>query len=487
MSDREQRIADALRNAPRQDPPTGLNRRIKEEIPEVIVPAGGRATRGWQGWLVAAALVVMVGAAWLAVRLMAPESGVPVTRIAEADLKPSSRQKDAVAEDFLAEEPAPEDATEPLNQSAASAEPARSSPEQRFEPSPEQKRAQRLDIESGAVASPPPAPAPASPPAETMRKEEPSREEAQTARRRNQTTAIGAVTAPAAADAVAKSSSAPAFRIEEREQDQQVDEDALELAIAPTADELGVHFSDGERRRSEFDELRDTIFGGSLPPPGSIDVEAVIHHFDYGDKPPWRRGRVSLFIEGGAAPFSSSRWRTVRVGIRSAPAESIITENAVLEIGFDPGGAQFYRRFGQREIHRTADEPSATIEIGRIPPDDSQTWLFEVSLSPEARLDQTVAMATLRFETPDGSEVVRDRSLDVGHISRTWNMTSSSLQLAAVAGTWAELLANPRSKINRIDLGQRAAALSDRKTDPEVLELTRLIEETVRLMNRPWR
>ncbi|MDX1582905.1 MAG: hypothetical protein R3338_04820 [Thermoanaerobaculia bacterium] len=227
----------------------------------------------------------------------------------------------------------------------------------------------------------------------------------------------------------------------------------------------------------EYEEIHEMILDGELPDPEGVRVDTVVSHFDYGDRPPWRRGMVSVFMEGGAAPFSPTRWRTVRIGVRARESESPIASNARITLELDPDTVTLFRRIGDLSIQRVTEDSPVVIDIGRIPSDFSASWLLEVKLNPDVHLDQMIARTTLEYES-DGRKGEIDRVLRVGHVARTWRTSSSSLQLAILAGVWAEILTGERSGAI-LDLTYLANQL--RAGSEEARGLVRLIHRTEEL------
>lgn len=485
MSDRRQRIEDALRKGVRAEPPEGLDREIKKEIPDLIVSK--ERGPGGTGWLIAAAIVLMLGGGWLATRLISQQPvQKPAARIAEQrpgerdDLEsepgreqPSKSELSATMEEEFEAPSTPPPLAEPKASAVADSDVGGYAPEPQSE-----RSIDRLD----QPATPKPATLAArqktpegsresdekttsAPPDQSIEAEEVSR-------------VTGSVVSGVLRDATAPAEEAAASR-----------ELRVEEQVARSNEERKRQAA-GEKEDAgplSYGEIRSTIFADRLPDPDRIDVNAIIGQFDYGDRPPWRRGMVSLFLEGGAAPFSPSRWRTVRIGLRSRSTPSAVAEAATLRIDVDPEAVSIYRRIGDQATDRAASHPSVAIDLGGIDPDDARSWFLEVKLRPDLDLDQVVVRAVLEY-TRNGRRSVLERNLKVGHVAPSWRSTSSSLQLGILAGAWGELLSGERHMTNLAELAYVAGELVPERSDEEkAAELVRLVERTVALERRSRR
>lgn len=473
MNERD-RLEKALRR-PSPPPPPELARSIKDQIPEQI-GSGSNRQRRTPLWLAAAAVMLLAASAGMIALLSGPPAGQPSAVVAEQSAT------------YSIEEPAP-DASE-LKTASATADgrlddATRSTPEERIAQMAESEIAlTQRDVPAAVEATPPPPPASARvAPATSSRELEAStqREVANLAPGvgRSQTSKASpemTAAAPQAASDVA-TERAPARR--ERQAETLAFRDAMETEGVAEADARSTFLS--------FEEIASQIDAGRLPDPARVSVDAVVNAFDFGDRPPWRRGDVSVLLEGGAAPFAPGRWRTVRVALRSRPGPTPSSTDGTLILEFNPEVVSLYRRVGEGAAFSAESTPRHFEAVGALPSDHARSWLFEVKLRPELELEREVVEATLELDR-EGADVRVSKVLEVGHLSPTWRTTSTSLQLATVAAAWGEWLANPRSDLNVVELGQRADDLvRGGHDDPEIDELVRLIDRSISLRTRQRR
>jgi hypothetical protein len=488
MSERKSRIEELLEPRTRPEPPPDLLDSIRQEIPERI--GSGETRRRFRGaWLVAAVVVLVAGGGWLTVTLLrAPDhrtvaDGSLAVRQSETfELAPAATEPAAPAEDFV--EPGREQQTSTREVPARVAdefeEPLRAEPppapviaQAAPRPAAESPREDSDLSFPGFSPEPPPPPpvvAPAAPgapppppaPAETRDRVRVASEES--LRVGAQEDAADVATAKVAREtAVAATVSAP------------------EAAEKPRPDRSEAVAEPERDHAPSWDAIREHLERGELPPAEVVDPDELISRFDYGDSRPRRSRAVSLFIEGGAARIDPIRRKTVRVGIRSAAGlRGPAATEATLLVDFDPDVVALYRRIGTDSERRPGEE-AEPIEIGEIGSDRSHSWLFEVHLLPDTRLDQVMATARLRYLPPKGdvpTQIVHN--LNVGHVGR--HTSSRSVRTAALAGAWAELLAGIRPEISLADLTREAEDLS--RLGGEPAELARLVRDTVRIIGR---
>jgi hypothetical protein len=483
MSDRKRRIEDLLETGSRPEPPPDLLDSIRREIPDQI--GSGEARRSFSGaWLVAAALLLIAGGGWLTSMLLrAPDhrtvidGGFPAEKAARpADMAPPATappeivdsaaiQREQTAseeigstrlrsefEGALRTAPPPRPMVADVTSGAAVEADREDSATSRslFAPEP-----------SAALGARPVAAAPAPPPPTV-------------AETRDEVRPAGAALATAADQsetATAKvSGGMPAATRAQRGE------------LVPVQSRLDeATFAEQEtERQTSWETIREHLEQGELPPPETVDVDALISRFDYGDQPPRRSWTVSLFVEGGAARFDPARRKMVRIGLRAAAARGPVATEAMLQVEFDPEVVSLYRRVGT-DVERQPGDETATIEIGAIDSETALSWLFEVHLLPDTRLDQIVATATLSYLPPDRDTPLElARSLNVGHVGR--HTSSRPLRTAALAGAWAELLAGIQPDISLADLSREASDLS--RMQGEAAELASLVLDTVRIIGR---
>jgi hypothetical protein len=484
MSDRKSRVEDLLAPASLPKPPPDLLGAIQREIPDQI--GSGETRRSFRGaWLVAAALLLVAGGGWLtSVLLRAPDhrtvtdggvfsaekAGEPLGRTMRETAPPEIAESAAIEWDRTADEgvgstglrselegpvsPAPPPRPMVAEVSSA-AEPVREDFEASPSPfAPETSFASGTTTVAAAAAPPPPAVA------EIDRDARPGSEALAADAEES---VVQAATAKVAGG---RAAATRAYRGE-------ID------AVQPLEDAVPAVEPEPEPRTS-WETIREHLGQGALPPPEAVDVDALISRFDYGDRPPRRSGTVSLFVEGGAAGLDPGRRKIVRVGLRAAPARGAVATEAMLQIDFNPEVVSLYRRIGTDVERQPGDEP-ATIEIGAIDSDEALSWLFEVHLLPDVRLDHVVTTASLSYLPPDGDAPLQlARSLNVGHVGR--HTSSRSLRTAALAGAWAELLAGIQPDISLADLSREASDLRRMRGEPG--ELAGLVLETVRIIGR---
>ncbi|MBW3671940.1 MAG: von Willebrand factor type A domain-containing protein [Acidobacteria bacterium] len=482
MSDREERLVEALRKGPRPSPPDGLKQAIKDEIPATISPRGSTSIAQSQVWLIAAALFLMFGGGWLAFRLISSDSRV---RSTVADHAPS-----AAVEDPLLQAPARAEKAE----GSTDAEPLVDSDLKEIgtaiaeadRPVDQTRVADQYPAEPAAPsAPPPPALASASPVVEQA--EKPSRDLAEdsTVEGRRETRQLAGMDSEregfAAAEEAGRSS------MKSRSANADVREPAIlteELALTETSSRMAV----GDRTDTtlSYGQISDSILDGRLPDPDSINVQSLINHFDYGDRSPWRREHFSLFVEGGAAPFRHDPWRTIRIGIRGGDDMETSGDEVQLEVWFNPATVARYRRLGDATLRKPRGGAALRYDLDEITSDYARSWLFEVRLLPDIDPDEPVATANLRYSAPSGEQRKVERTLRAGHITSAWSATSSALKTAIVVGKWAESMKRATSMEESLELLQRTRDLeSSPQTDEAVDELVRLIDRTVKLMTRP--
>ncbi len=464
MTDREQRLVDELRRRPDQPPPPGLADAIKKEIPGAI--SGTHRSSIRSGWLIAATLITMVGAGWLALQLFRTDPPVSPRITAEPELSAKQESLNFEKDESFADKPMDaqaagmekagateglitggrEESRNETSEAAQSPAPIRQSA-----PPPSADENEPIAAASRAIA------APSSPVARES--------EAATAKQAD------SPVPPPPPQAVIPRESGTGPEGVRRE---------LESRVQSLSDSSNTEIS-----TVTYDELRQSISAGRLPEPAAVDVDTLINHLDYGDRAPWRRGKTSLFIEGGAAPFKPGRWRTVRIGLRSGTSHEVIGKNAGLEVSFDPDSVSLYRRVGTSSVRSAVDAPSTVIPVGRIEGDDARSWLFEIKLRTDVDLDQSVVNAELGYDVTNEDRVEISRSLRLGHIAPTWSTSSTSLRSAVLAGTLAESLRAKGSRLDDLELLHRAQELREASDAGDaVLDLIELIEETVTLRNR---
>lgn len=476
MDDRERRLGDALRKGPAPSPPPGLNQAIKDEIPEVIPSASGSLTTRGQWWAIAAALVMMVGAGWLALNLIGSDPTSSTTMIADRprtvgdEALPSPTAESRKAEEAVTPKmvpQAPAEATMDRDETAVA------------EIQPSLGNSADVAGNERFAPAPPQPPAVASPPPPSLGRQE---------RARPQEDRVETPSPPTAVAIAESAAPEPQRSAASRDQAPVAGSITVE-GFAPATELLQKQMlADQSPPALAYEEIRDSILDGRLPARESVDVDALINHFDYGDRPPWRRGNVSVLLEGGAASFLPSHWRTVRVGIRSTRGLETIGRDATVVVRFDPASVALYRPVGTSTIHHADREPSFTIPLGDLPPDYAHSWLFEVKFLTEIGLDQTVAAATLEYDASGDRAVQIERDLRVGHVASTWSSSSPTLRTATLVGAWAESLSGISHGIDPVELLHHARELATAPdADESVAELTDMIDQTVRLLRAQQR
>jgi Ca-activated chloride channel homolog len=121
-----------------------------------------------------------------------------------------------------------------------------------------------------------------------------------------------------------------------------------------------------------------------------------------------------------------------------------IARDAKVQVDFDPRVVERYRLIGyeNRDIadHRFRDD---TVDAGEIGAGHTVTALYEIKLTPRASARDRIGTVYLRYKDVDsGNEVIEvSHPIRMSDLAPTWRASSESYRLAALVGTFAELLA----------------------------------------------
>jgi uncharacterized protein YegL len=150
--------------------------------------------------------------------------------------------------------------------------------------------------------------------------------------------------------------------------------------------------------------VRRYLRDGHLPPPEAVRAEEIVNYFDYGDRAP-ARGDFALYAEAAPSPFPpGERYAVVRFGIAAREVSRAARRPAVLTFVVDVSGSM------QRENRLELVKKSLSLLVREMKPDDriglvvfgsDARVILEPTTSHEAILD---AISSLRAEGSTNAE-----------------------------------------------------------------------------------
>ncbi len=483
-------------------PPADLASRIKQDIPRAIgAPRPAAAWWSAASMRIAASLLVMIGAAYLAVRILsrAPSTETPEATSMAARAAKSITQQESLSSAATSEAPAPAAAAE-------SPKPAAVAPASTFAPERAAARLKKKDDEigtgGGAQASKPTAPA------------VPRGFAAEAAPRERDLNAAAppppaAVAANAPPHTAAQTAARPAT-IGVTASAQAVAENRVERALQPAPGAVvGGGVSETRRPAAEsktaLDEsviasprsaaahsIAPSMFGISTDPaaieivrtavqrgqqPAVVNVEAIVNYF--AGAPDDTPRRMSLQVEGSPPPvLATARARIVRVTIDTPWSDAadapVAATDAYLTVSFDANAVASQRLIG--------GSTSLTASQRIVLKNTSVTALYEIVLRPGLRNRQKVVTARLTYrDGSTGREQVLPAVLRVVDLDRAWLDASRRHRLATLGAIWGESL---QSSIGGADVARRAEELAKQEPrDRKAHELAELASASSRLRN----
>jgi hypothetical protein len=444
----EREIARKLAERDKLEPPAGLLDRIKSEIPPSIPIGIGtpeaenhRSMPPRQRWLIAASLVVMVGAGLLALQVRMQATPVRETARSESILQRADRTPPSLpaSPPPAARMSLPREAKPLAGAGRVLPPPPQPKPFLRQEAAGKSLGAIAPSAESGVEdgvvggvpggfagggevqrepappmqprAMPESAPAPAVPPqaprGEAVSEAAPQRSAEALEVRERAKSSNAAVSRPAGVDPFKEA-------LRQRLSTFEVDSGTASYMVA---------------RRSLLD--------GGLPDPGSIRVQEMVSSFDQD---------VAVKAEGAPTPFvQGSGYRLLRFDLSGLPS------GARVQVDFNPAVVERYRLLGS-----------------------GTTALYEIELRPGAPRDGRVA--TLR----SGGRTGWERELALSALAPSWRAASPGFRLAALVAEFAEILQG--SPWARADLAEIAREVrQDLPQSAKTSELADLMERAARI------
>jgi hypothetical protein len=217
--------------------------------------------------------------------------------------------------------------------------------------------------------------------------------------------------------------------------------------------------------RQSFDRIKLAIEHGDRPAADSIDVAALVNYF--AGVPDHMRHPVALDLEASTLPVRNGN-PTALVRLTIDTEETIY--DAKLDIVFDDIAVAEYHRIGGNHI-ASATEP--VMNANR-----SVTALYEVKLKPKVRQLQAVATATLTYRGAEGAQILT-RRITYGEAHQAWKTKSRRHRLATLGAIWAETL---RTQAAGTDVARKADELSKQEPhDEKAKELATLATASSRL------
>ena len=152
---------------------------------------------------------------------------------------------------------------------------------------------------------------------------------------------------------------------------------------------------------ASYTVARRYLSDGRLPDPASVRVEEFVNFFDYGDAPPARGGDFALKAEGAPSPFTQGeRHRLLRFNIRGREVKAAQRRPAVLTFVIDVSGSMNEEnRLGlvKDSLSLLLDQLRPTDRIGLVTFGDEARVLLEPTNDREV-----VRQAIARLQ-PEGS------------------------------------------------------------------------------------
>lgn len=482
-------------------PPADLASRIKQDIPRSIgAPRPAAAWWSAASMRIAASILVMIGAAYLAVRILsrAPSTEIPEATSMAARAAKSITQQESPSSAATSAAPAPATA-------ADSPKPATVAPASTFAPERAAARLKKEDDEigtgGGAQASKPTVPAV---PRDFVAGAAPRERDLNTAA----PPPAAAVAANAPPHTAAQTVARPAIAVTASEQ--AVAENRVERALQPAPGAVASGGVSETRRpaaesKTALDEsviasprsaaahsIAPSMFGISTDPaaieivrtavqrgqqPTVVNVEAIVNYF--AGAPDDTPRRMSLQVEGSPPPvLATARARIVRVTIDTPWSDAadapVAATDAYLTVTFDANAVASQRLIG--------GSTSLTASQRIVLKNTSVTALYEIVLRPGLRNRQKVVTARLTYrDGSTGREQVLPAVLRVVDLDRAWLDASRRHRLATLGAIWGESLKNSTSSA---DVARRAEELAKQEPrDRKAHELAELASASSRLRN----
>ncbi|MEA2603314.1 MAG: Ca-activated chloride channel [Acidobacteriota bacterium] len=464
----EREIARKLAERESFEPPAGLLEKIKSEIPAEIsvgtaVPgtAKGNAMPVRQRWLIAASMILAVGAGAVGFRVWQGEGNRLASQAESQKAAPAAqgRMEEAKPAPILGPSgpPTPPPAAK-ISQDAGGAPAAEQAP---MTPPMETQPEQRKDLESRRdanlqsplpplaapenVPAPPPPPPPAKPAVEASRVEGgvvggvpggvvggvvggvpggvpgPVPDEVLQRRR---------VQNFAAAESPMLDQRVTAAKMAEKKEKDGKAYDAVLFKSAgtnpfvdTTVDRLSTFGLDVDT--ASYTVARRYIGDGNLPDPDSVRVEEWVNYFDYGDPAPARGEDFAIRAEGAPSPFAHGpQYRLLRFNIKARQIQAGKRRPAVLTFVIDVSGSMNQQnRLGlvKDSLFLLIDQLRPDDRVGLVVFGDTARLLLEPSNNREA-----IRQAILRL-TPEGSTNTEE-GLSMGYdvAGRNFRMNASN-------------------------------------------------------------
>lgn len=490
----EREIARKLAEREAFEPPAGLLEKIKSEIPPEI--SVGTAVPGTakenvmpirQRWLIAASLIMAVGAGAVGLRVWQGEGRRLESQAQNEEAapgRPAAADREEAAKPAPFAEPAgpprlspapPQDL--PISQDALeapAAEPAPMTPP--MEPSPEQRkdlesqdqatlqsRLQRLAVPESA-SSPPPPPAPAKPSVEASRIEGgvvggvPGGVPGGVV-----SGVVGGTPGPVVSESplldrrrFSKANAGPmaeAAEKKEKEKDGKAYDAVLfkSAGINPfvdtTVDRLSTFGLDVDT--ASYTVARRYIADGNLPDPASVRVEEWVNYFDYGDPAPARGADFAIRAEGAPSPFAQGpQHRLLRFNIKARQIQAGGRRPAVLTFVVDVSGSMDQEnrlKLVKESLSLLLDQLRPDDRVGLVVFGDTARLLLEPSSDREA-----IRQAIQRL-IPEGSTNTEE-GLSMGYdvAGRNFRMNASNRIILCSDGVANVGRTGPQAILGRI-------------------------------------
>lgn len=465
-----------LSMSPLPKPPSGLAERIKREIPSDFRYTDDRSRFSMFNGLslrVAASILVLVGGAYFAIRLMSEvqqtdlsraKTSVALPQRAPLPAAPASQVADA-KDIALAKQPTPEPAAEPQQTEKLNA--------RHIEVAQAQTKAKGADrdertvdrLDTGAASNGVAGVIASNEPQQTVAEKNAADTAPKVAelQKTEEGKELRAAQAPAAAAPVIAPAPAPAPPPAARAESITVNAEAPVMADKKqiASSELFGISTD----RQSFDRIKFAIEHGDRPAADSIDVSALVNYF--AGVPDHMRHPVTLDLEASTRPVRDGH-PTALVRVTIDTEETIY--DAKLDIVFDDIAVANYHRIGGNHIGSATE---AVMNANR-----SVTALYEVQLKPNVRALEAVATATLTYRGAQGAQTLTRRAT-YGEAQQAWKTKSRRHRLATLGAIWAETL---RTQAAGTDVARKAHELSKQEPqDEKAKELATLATASSRL------
>jgi hypothetical protein len=450
---RKAELQRKLSMTPLPKPPAGLSERIKREIPKDLrSPIDRERERFSRSSLhtmrLAASILLLVGGAFVGVHLLSRMEAPKQQSVARQKASPAAEATNEDKPAAMAEAPT----APPVLVGRADVETGSRNNVERDE-----ERRGALNGVTGRV-QPPLAAAPPPPAGLKDKKREDAEPAPLTladATERGRETLAGTAGGVAQQDSAAMRSvaaTAPAMAAKSA---------AVSKSIAVRSELFGISVD-----RQAFDRVKSAIERGERPAASTVDVAALVNYF--AGAAPLARRDVVLDLEASSRPVPDGSSTAL---VRCSVDTSAEIADATLELTFDSISVSAQRRIGDGET------ASATERI--VPASRSVTALYEVTLRPNVRARQAVAMATLTYRSADGQQHTLRRGVSYNEAIGAWKNRSRRHRLATLGAMWGESL---RASTGGADVARTAEELSKQEPqDEKAKELATLATASSRL------